>query len=352
MIRVAHAGDLARDEVLAAARRLVVEQDAVDGEQPVGLAVVDGLPMGVDLGAGVGAARMKRRGLALRSLGDLAEHLGGPGLIEAHLAVVPLVVIADRLEQSERAQPDHVGGVLRLVEGDPDVRLRRQIVDFVGPGLLDYPSQPGAVAEVAVMKLKPLAGLEALAEMIDPPRGEAGSAAHDAVDLVALVQEQFGDIRAVLTGDTSDQCDPGHRADSTSRRPHRGPKAALFAISVTWHQAMGVAVEMLRRELQQLGVFERQHLMDQAPRHVHAFAGLKLEFLYRRRLGRFLYEYLEPAGAQVERFGLELVKVQRTALALFDLENLAAVEVVVRDPYLSAPSFGYDPDRLTNPAHL
>ena len=99
------AGDLAGDEILAAPRRFVVEQDAVGGEQAVGLAIIDGLPVRVDLGACVGAARMERRGLALRRFGDLAEHLGRARLVEARRAAVALVVIAQRLEQAQRAEP-------------------------------------------------------------------------------------------------------------------------------------------------------------------------------------------------------------------------------------------------------
>ena len=58
------AGDLAGDEGLAAQGRLVVEEDAVAGVDAVGLAVVDGDPVGVELGDGVGGARVERRGLA------------------------------------------------------------------------------------------------------------------------------------------------------------------------------------------------------------------------------------------------------------------------------------------------
>ena len=45
----------------AAPRRLVVEQDAVDREQVVRLAVLDRHPVGEDLGDGVRAARVERR---------------------------------------------------------------------------------------------------------------------------------------------------------------------------------------------------------------------------------------------------------------------------------------------------
>src|SRR5579875_3677988 len=51
------AGDLAGDEGFAPHGRFVVEEDAVRGVQPVGLAVIDGDPVGVELGHGIGAAR-------------------------------------------------------------------------------------------------------------------------------------------------------------------------------------------------------------------------------------------------------------------------------------------------------
>jgi hypothetical protein len=57
------AGDLASDEGLATGRGFVVEQDAVAGVDTVGLTVVDGDPVGVELGDRVGAARVEGSGL-------------------------------------------------------------------------------------------------------------------------------------------------------------------------------------------------------------------------------------------------------------------------------------------------
>ena len=54
------ARDLARHERLAAYGRLVVEQDAVAGENPVRLAIVDGDPVRVELGDCVGETRIER----------------------------------------------------------------------------------------------------------------------------------------------------------------------------------------------------------------------------------------------------------------------------------------------------
>ena len=53
------AGDFSRDEGLASRWALVVEQDAIRGVDAVGLAVVDGNPVGVKLGNGVWRSRIK-----------------------------------------------------------------------------------------------------------------------------------------------------------------------------------------------------------------------------------------------------------------------------------------------------
>ena len=81
LIRGDRAGDLAGHEGLAAAGRLVVEQDAVDREHAVGLAVVPGDPVAVDLRGAVGRARVERRVLVLRGRRG-AEHLRGGRLVE------------------------------------------------------------------------------------------------------------------------------------------------------------------------------------------------------------------------------------------------------------------------------
>src|SRR3981189_2204082 len=75
------ARDLARDEGFAAHRRFVVEEDSAAGVHPVGLAVIHRDPVRVDLRYAVRRAWVERRGLCLRRLAHLAEHLGGRGLV-------------------------------------------------------------------------------------------------------------------------------------------------------------------------------------------------------------------------------------------------------------------------------
>src|SRR6202012_5202441 len=93
------ARDLARDEGLSAARRLVIEKDAVARVHLVALAVIDRHPVAVDLRRAVGAARIKRRVLALRHRLHEAVHLAAGGLIETGLRRG----LVDGLEQTRRA---------------------------------------------------------------------------------------------------------------------------------------------------------------------------------------------------------------------------------------------------------
>jgi hypothetical protein len=102
---------------------------------------------------------------------------------------------------------------------------------------------------------------------------------------------------------------------------------------------MGITVEVLRREFKQFGIFERFHLMDHAWRHVHALAGRHFELIDQFGIHRLLYSNPEPPCAEIERFGLELMKVQRAFMAFSDFQDLATVQTVVGDPYFAAPPF-------------
>src|SRR5580704_1245607 len=125
--------------------------------------------MGITLGACVRTAWMERRGLALRRLRHLAEHFGRTGLVIPHGSGMSLIMVADRLEQPQRADTDDIGGIFRLVERNTDVRLRGEIVDFVGADLLDDPANSGGVAKIAVMQAKSaVSRSESLAQMVNP----------------------------------------------------------------------------------------------------------------------------------------------------------------------------------------
>ena len=61
------AGDFAGDEGFATDGAFMVEQDAVAGVDAIGFAVVDGDPVGVELGYGIRAARIEGGGFVAAS---------------------------------------------------------------------------------------------------------------------------------------------------------------------------------------------------------------------------------------------------------------------------------------------
>ena len=188
----------------AADGAFVVEKDAVADVDAVGLAVVDGDPVGVELGDGVRAARVERRAFLLRRFLHQAVEFGGAGLVEA--AFLSQAEDADRFEHAQGADAVGVGGVLGLFKADGDVTLRGEVVDFVGLNLLDDADQAAGIGEVAVMQDELAVGLvRILIEVIDAVGVEERRAALDAVDLVAFVEQELGEVGAVLARDAGDQ---------------------------------------------------------------------------------------------------------------------------------------------------
>ena len=197
------AGDLAGDEGFAAYRRFVVEQDAVAGIDAIGLAVIDGDPVGIELGHRIGAARIERRGFLLRSFLHQTEQFGGGSLVEA--GFLSQAENADGFQNAQCAQCVGVGGVFRLFERDRHMALRRQVVDFIRLHLLDDVHQAGGIGHVAVVQNERAAlFMRILVQVVDAVGIEQRSAALDAVHLVAFFQQQFGEIGAVLAGNAGD----------------------------------------------------------------------------------------------------------------------------------------------------
>jgi len=92
------------------------------------------------------------------------------------------------------------------------VGLRPEVVDLVGLDLLENAPEARPVGQVAVVQEQPRAGLVRVdVEVIDPVRVEGAGATDDAVDLVALLEQELREVRAVLASDAGDQCTT-HRA--------------------------------------------------------------------------------------------------------------------------------------------
>ena len=180
-------GDLAGDEGFAANRALVVEEDAVAGVHAVGLAVVHSDPVGVELGNGVGTARVEGGGFLLRGFLHQAVEFGGAGLVEAGFLLE--AEDADGFEDAQGTEGVGVGGVFGLFEADGDVALGGEVVDFVGLDLLDDAHEAGTVGHVAVVEDEAaVLFVGVLVEVVDAVGVEERGAALEAMNVVALAR--------------------------------------------------------------------------------------------------------------------------------------------------------------------
>src|SRR5581483_5364655 len=196
--------DLASDERLTADWRLVIEQDAVARVEAVRLAIIDRDPVAVELRDAVRRSWVERRLLGLRDLLHQAVELRSRRLIEARL--VFQTEDADGFEQSQRSERVAVGRVLRLLERHCDVRLRGKVVQLVRLHLLHHVQQARRIRHVAVMQDQlAIAGVRILIQIVDAIGVEQGRPALDPVDLIALADEEFREIGAVLAGDAGDE---------------------------------------------------------------------------------------------------------------------------------------------------
>ncbi len=189
-------GHLARHELQAAARRLVVEQDARAGEQPVALAVVDGDVVPEDLRDAVRAARVEGRQLALGRLADLAVHLARRGLVDAD----GRIDVPDRFQHTGDALRVELAGQQRLIPRRGHKRHRRQVVELVRPHVGQHADERQLVQQIGRHQAN------TIEEVLDAPVVLGAQPPGDPDDLVALLEEQFGQVGPVLAGDSGDDC--------------------------------------------------------------------------------------------------------------------------------------------------
>ena len=87
------------------------------------------------------------------------------------------------------------------------MRLRGQVVDFHRLNLLDEAVQVARIRQIAVMQNHSgILFMTVFIKMIDTVGVEGALAADNAVYLIPLLHQQFGQVRAVLTGYSGNQC--------------------------------------------------------------------------------------------------------------------------------------------------
>ena len=192
--------DLTSDEVLATALRLMVEQDAVDSEHPVSIAVLLDHPEAILLCDSIRRVGVERSRLALGNFLDLAVQLGGGSLI--YLAGLGQTADTNGFQHTQNAQSVHIAGIFRSIKGDLNMALSGQIIDLIGLDLAHQTDQTRGIGQIAVVQ-----GDSVLLDQVVNTSGVGdGRPADDAVDLIALLQKELCQIGTILTSDTGNQC--------------------------------------------------------------------------------------------------------------------------------------------------
>lgn len=113
----------------------------------------------------------------------------------------------DGLEEAEGAGGDDIGGVIRDLEGDRDVRLGGEVVDLVGEDRVDPAAERGGVGKVGVVELH--AGLVGVVgvdvDVVDALGVEVGGPPDQAVHLVPFVEQKLRQVRTVLPRNSGNQ---------------------------------------------------------------------------------------------------------------------------------------------------
>ena len=107
---------------------------------------------------------------------------------------------ADGVQHAGDAQAGELAGEHGLLEAGRHEALRGQVVDLVGPVLLQQVDQAHLVEQVA------LHDGDLVLDMAHAVEVDRAGAPHHADDLVALRQQEIGQVRTVLAGDAGDQC--------------------------------------------------------------------------------------------------------------------------------------------------
>ena len=197
------ARNLAGHEILSAPRRFVVVKNSVADEEAVGLPVNPRQLGRESLRATIGAGWPERRFFGLRRVGCVAENLRARRVIKTQR----LRLIARNLEQPQGCHRHFLGSGFRDFKTQADMALSCEMIDLRGLHPGKNAAQRRAIGQIAVME-KELVTINGLigAQMFDPGAEQVACSPNDTVNGVAFGEEQLGEVRAVLTGDTGDKC--------------------------------------------------------------------------------------------------------------------------------------------------
>mmetsp|Transcript_6067 Transcript_6067/g.5347 ORF Transcript_6067/g.5347 Transcript_6067/m.5347 type:complete len:233 (-) Transcript_6067:143-841(-) len=142
-------GDLASHKGLATARAFVIEEDAIHSKHVVSLAVVHDTPVGHQLGARIGRARVKGGCFALLRLLNLAVKFGSRCLVKSALA--RKTRLSDSLKTVQSSDAINVGSVDRQLKRRVHVTLCSKVVEFVRLHLVEQSHNVVEIGDFAIM---------------------------------------------------------------------------------------------------------------------------------------------------------------------------------------------------------
>ena len=126
------------------------------GIKAVSFTAVDGLPVTVDLAAGIRAAGMERSVDSLGRRCCRAKHLRARCSGKLH-RLRSIQVLLGLEHEAKGLRPNDIGCIKRLVERHADMALGAKVVDLIGPNLLHRHRQARGIGEVRVVQVKPIA---------------------------------------------------------------------------------------------------------------------------------------------------------------------------------------------------
>src|SRR5579864_4068648 len=184
-----------------AAGRFVVKQDAGAGKEIVALPSIDGDPVPIELGDTVGAAGIEPRALVLGRLFCHAEHFARRSLIKTD----GWIHHSDRLQHPRYTERRELAGEHRLAPGGRHKRLRGEVIDLLRFSLVEGREQRALIEQISRDQF------DSVLKMSYAFKINRAAAAHQAIDGIAFLQKEFGEIGTVLSGYSGDEGVFGHK---------------------------------------------------------------------------------------------------------------------------------------------
>ncbi len=200
--------DFASHKVFASPRAFVVVTNRVAEEEAVRFAVDLCHLSREGFGTSVGRVRIDGRGFVLTADCRRPKDFPAAGMQKLRRSRK----VAQDFHDPQTAHRGQVTGAFGDLKAESHMRLAGQMIEFGGLHLVDNAANGGDVGQVGVVQ-EQLLFVDAVVtvKLVQTRTFEGTAAAHDAVNFVALFEEQFGQIGTVLAGDTGDEGD--HRVE-------------------------------------------------------------------------------------------------------------------------------------------